>query len=47
MRKHATVITEACGGGLGVPAFYNEKSGKAICGARINAERLAKWASGQ
>ena len=47
MRKHATVITEACGGGLGVPAFYNEKSGKAICGARINAERLAKWANGQ
>jgi thiol-disulfide isomerase/thioredoxin len=46
MRKYGDVISEACGGDLGVPAFYNEKTGKAICGARINAEKLAKWAQG-
>ena len=47
MRSHADAISDACGGSLGVPAFYNEKTGKAICGARINAERLQKWANGQ
>jgi len=44
MRKFGDAISEACGGSLGVPAFYNEKTGKAICGARINTEKLAKWA---
>jgi thiol-disulfide isomerase/thioredoxin len=44
MRSHADKISEACGGELGVPAFYNEKTGKAICGAKIPLEKLKKWA---
>lgn len=47
MRSHADVISDACGGSLGVPAFLNEKSGKAICGARINSDKLQKWANGE
>ncbi len=47
MRKYGKALTEACGGSLGVPAFYNEKTGKAICGARIDASKLQKWATGQ
>jgi hypothetical protein len=44
MRKYGNKITEACGGELGVPAFYNEKTGKAICGSRITVDKLDKWA---
>ena len=47
MRSHGDVIADACGGSLGVPSFFNEKTGKAICGARINAEKLQKLADGQ
>jgi len=46
MRTYGSAIAEACGGDLGVPAFYNEKTGKAICGSRVNAEKLTKWAEG-
>lgn len=46
MRSYAQVITPACGGELGVPAFYNEVTGKAICGGRITAEQLLEWAKG-
>jgi thiol-disulfide isomerase/thioredoxin len=46
MRKYGKPIAEACGGDLGVPAFYNEQTGKAICGARVNVEKLNKWAQG-
>jgi len=44
MRSHGDKISEACGGELGVPAFYNEKTGKALCGARIPLEKLKQWA---
>jgi thiol-disulfide isomerase/thioredoxin len=47
MRKYGDKITAACGGELGVPAFYNEKTSKAICGSRITLEKLDKWAKGQ
>lgn len=46
MRKYGEVISAACGGDLGVPAFYNERTGKAICGARLTAEKIDKWARG-
>lgn len=45
MRKFGEPISKACGGDLGVPSFYNEANGKAICG-RINYDNLKKWALG-
>lgn len=45
MREYGEAIVEACGGDLGVPAFYNEKTGKAICG-KVTPESLQKWATG-
>jgi thiol-disulfide isomerase/thioredoxin len=45
MRSHGDVIAEACGGSLGVPSFYNEKTGKALCGMRVDAAKLQKWAT--
>jgi hypothetical protein len=30
--SYADIITPVCGGGLGVPAFYNNMSKKALCG---------------
>jgi hypothetical protein len=45
MRDYGDVIREACGGELGVPSFYNEKNGKAICGM-VSVEDLEKWAKG-
>ncbi len=45
MRSHAEAISEACGGNLGVPSFYNERTGKAICGM-VTKERLKSWATG-
>lgn len=46
MRKYGETISAACGGDLGVPAFYNEATKRAICGARVDAEKLTKWAKG-
>lgn len=46
MRKYGDVISAACGGDLGVPAFYNEVTKKAICGARVDGEKLTNWAKG-
>jgi len=43
MRRLGDVMSKACGGDLGVPSFYNERTGKAICG-RIAYENLKKWA---
>jgi thiol-disulfide isomerase/thioredoxin len=43
MRSMEEAIAPACGGDLGVPAFYNEKTGKAICG-RVDLEKLMAWA---
>jgi thiol-disulfide isomerase/thioredoxin len=45
MRSMEGAIAPACGGDLGVPAFYNEVTGKAICG-RIDLEKLKNWAKG-
>ena len=44
MRSHGRVIKKACGGDLGTPAFYNEKTGKAMCGM-VTFEKLKSWAS--
>jgi thiol-disulfide isomerase/thioredoxin len=43
MRGHGEAITKACGGELGVPSFYNEKTGKALCG-NVTMDRLKEWA---
>jgi len=43
MRGYGEAIKKACGGELGVPAFYNERTGKALCG-NVSAERLREWA---
>ena len=45
MRSYGEAISEACGGSLGVPSFYNERTGKAICG-NVTRERLEAWAAG-
>lgn len=45
MRSLTEAIAPACGGDLGVPAFYNERTGKAICG-RIDMDKLVAWAKG-
>ena len=45
MRSLSSAIAPACGGDLGVPAFYNERTGKAICG-RIDMDKLVAWAKG-
>jgi hypothetical protein len=42
MRSHGDAISEACGGSLGVPSFYNERTGKAMCG-NVTRERLDAW----
>lgn len=44
LRKYGSVISKACGGELGVPSFYNERNGKAICGI-ITIDQLKAWAS--
>ena len=46
MRQYGESISAACGGDLGVPAFYNEATGKAICGSRVDSEKLKGWAKG-
>jgi len=45
MRGYGDQIKKACGGDLGVPAFYNEKTGNAVCGM-VSLEKLKNWASG-
>jgi hypothetical protein len=46
MRSLADTIAPVCGGDLGVPAFYNEVTGKALCGGRIDLDKLKAWAKG-
>lgn len=41
--RYAFEISTACGGGIGVPAFYNENTGEALCGAQPY-EELKRWA---
>jgi hypothetical protein len=43
--SYAGAIAPACGGGMGVPAFYNNKTKKAICG-EITKESLIEFAQG-
>lgn len=43
MQHHAAPILRACGGVLGVPAFYNERTRKALCGEQAY-EDLRAWA---
>lgn len=43
MRHYAEPLREACGGMLGVPAFYNERTGEALCG-EVDQETLLAWA---
>lgn len=39
-------LREACGGFLGVPAFYNEATGEALCGEQ-DQDALLAWARGK
>ncbi|MFH1471203.1 MAG: thioredoxin family protein [Candidatus Micrarchaeota archaeon] len=45
-QKYAGAIKPACGGILGVPAFYNVKTGKAVCGEMPKEKLLAFVKSG-
>ncbi|MFP4170412.1 MAG: glutaredoxin family protein [Methanomassiliicoccales archaeon] len=42
MREYGEAIAEACGGDLGVPSLYNERTGKALCG-KIDPESIREW----
>lgn len=42
MRKFSAIITEACGGDLGVPAFVDEEGNRALCGECTDAQ-LKEW----
>lgn len=43
MRKHKKIISTACGGVFGVPAFLDEVGNRALCG-EVDYEVLKKWA---
>jgi hypothetical protein len=45
MRSYGDVLKKACGGSLGVPALYNEKTKKALCGMNTTRDQIIKWAS--
>lgn len=45
MRQYADALRVACGGLLGVPAFYNEETGTALCG-EVDFDTLSAWATG-
>jgi hypothetical protein len=44
MRLYASVIKKACGGSLGVPALYNERTKKALCGMNTTKDQILTWA---
>lgn len=44
MRTYGDVLKKACGGSLGVPALYNEKTKKALCGMKTTKEQIIQWA---
>jgi len=44
MSEYGSTLKRACGGSLGVPAFYNERTGKALCGAATTKEQIIDWA---
>ena len=43
MRKFKEIITDACNGEFGVPAFIDEKNKRALCGEASYA-KFKKWA---
>lgn len=45
MEEYGAALRESCGGILGVPAFYNEATGEALCGEQ-DKETLLEWARG-
>jgi len=44
MRSYGDVLKKACGGSLGVPALYNERTKKALCGMRTTKEEILRLA---
>lgn len=44
MKAFAETIRPACGGRLAVPAFYNTKTNKALCGC-VQYDALKTWAT--
>ena len=43
LMKHGPQLVQACGGVLGVPCFYNNKTKAALCGEQ-DYETLVEWA---
>lgn len=46
MERCGDAIRAACGGVLGVPAFYNAETGDALCGEQ-GEDALLAWAQGE
>ncbi len=44
MRSYGQALKKACGGSLGVPALYNERTKKALCGMRTTKEQILELA---
>lgn len=44
--SYSEAIKEACMGDLAVPSFYNNRTGKALCG-EVDKETLIAWARGE
>jgi thiol-disulfide isomerase/thioredoxin len=47
MQEYGDAISDACGGELGVPAFYNERTKKALCGYHITMDKFKEWVAGK
>ncbi|MEM5814427.1 MAG: thioredoxin family protein [Candidatus Aenigmatarchaeota archaeon] len=43
--EYADIVSPACGGGMGVPAFVNTKTRKAVCG-EMTADQLKAFVAG-
>ena len=43
MRSHQKIIAPACGGDLGVPCFFSNKTKNAFCG-EVSYKELREWA---
>jgi thiol-disulfide isomerase/thioredoxin len=43
--QYESIVSPACGGGLGVPAFVNTKTNKAVCG-EMSADTLRTFVTG-
>ena len=42
MRSRRDLIAPACGGSLGVPCFFSEKTNKVLCG-EVSYRKFKKW----